>query len=85
MTIEQRTLTVMAYRDPLGNPTCSASTRAGYTCQFLLAGGFGTRHLCGYGNDMLLRRGGPDGAGYLIPHDKCPLWADDKRAAPAGD
>ena len=62
-----------------GKPTCSIGTNKNETCIFYMQIKLGTRETCYFlENKQLLERGistsGVIGAGYLIPHCKCPVW-----------
>ena len=71
---EEKTITVKAYRDKDGLPTCAVDFRTGEFCQFLRVTRFGILHVCAIDqSDGLWRRGGK-GEGSLIPCEKCIAW-----------
>jgi len=73
MTTETRTITVQAYRDEDGQPTCAGRTEEAGCCRFVGVTGAGSRPFCLSSIDSLLRRSG--GSGSLIPAEGCPVWS----------
>ena len=75
MTTETRTITVQAYRDKDGNPTCAADLTAGLVCQF-----YGTSHLCLW--EVCLATTKQIQRRYIdswstIPVEGCPVWSEE--------
>lgn len=76
--IEQKNITVLAYRDSGGNPTCAANFETGEVCVFYRTQRFGCHETCVFGDaggrysEGLKRR--KDGNGSLIPLSRCPIW-----------
>ena len=74
MTTETRTITVLAYRDEDGQPTCAADFSQGHVCRFLGVRKFGTQDTClAKNNDVFRRVSGPP-YGFLVPVVGCPVW-----------
>jgi len=68
MTIETRSITVRAFRDPDGNPTCG--TTEGF-CRFSGVGRLGTVPVCLAAPGIYIRR---RSNGYTEPCNGCPVW-----------
>lgn len=77
---EPHQITITRYRDPAGNPACAKDFETEEVCPFYATQSFGCRETCWFADQTggkwgtLHRRNG--GKGSLIPHDKCPVWAD---------
>lgn len=77
MTIP-KTITVNAYLDPSGEPTCAENFETGEVCVFYRTSNFGCHETCVFAKDEgkylepLKRRRG--GEGSLIPLSRCPVW-----------
>lgn len=71
--IELRTITVKAYRDEAGKPTCISNFKAGHICQWFRLRKFGTLELCGINDEKVIRDSG--GIGYTRPTSSCPIWS----------
>jgi len=69
---EEKQITVKAYRDKDGLPTCAVNFRTGEICQFHMLERFGTVAVCAVSRLELDRR--DDGEGSLIPCEKCIVW-----------
>ena len=77
MTTETRTITVQAYRDEDGQPTCAADFQQGHVCRFLGSRKFGTQDTClAKNNDVFRRVSGPP-YGFLVPVVGCPVWSEE--------
>ena len=74
---ESRTITITAYRDPAGRPTCAADFRAGLVCRLLQSARMGSVDVCALqtGRRPCLERYDL-GTGYLMPTKTCPVWAE---------
>jgi len=70
---EEKQITVKAYRDKDGLPTCAASFPSGQVCMFLYHVKFGTMEICSVAQSPLQRRG-QDQCGSLIPCENCIVW-----------
>jgi len=68
---EEKQITVKAYRDKDGLPTCAVNFRTGDICQFQLLERFGPVAVCAVSRIELDRR---DDVGSLIPCEKCIVW-----------
>lgn len=73
---EQRTITITAYRDPSGRPTCAVDFRTGLVCRLLQTARMGRDDVCALqtGRRPCLERY-DGGTGYLMPAKVCPVWA----------
>ncbi len=71
--IEQRTITINAYRDKEGRPTCAKNVQTGEYCKFLRITYYGLRDICALADDgtMLDRY---DEYGCTIPGKDCIVW-----------
>lgn len=67
MSIEPLTITVQAYRDEDGHPTCAADFPQGHVCQFLGVRKFGTQDTCLAKNTDVFRRFSGPPYGFLVP------------------
>ena len=74
MTAETKTIEVQAYRDAAGKPCCAANFKTGEVCPFYRTRTFGTKEICIFNDDVLLRRRGEFGLGTLVPFAGCPVW-----------
>lgn len=72
---EKRSIEITAFRDPSGNPTCAVDPTAEGTCTFYRTSHFGCFEGCALAAGEHILRRGPDGMGYMIPVDNCPVWS----------
>ncbi len=77
MTTETRTITVQAYRDEDGQPTCAADFQQGHVCRFLGSRKFGTQDTCLAKNTDVFRRFSGPPYGFLVPVVGCPVWSEE--------
>ena len=75
MTIETRTITVQAYRDKDGNPTCAADFSAGRVCRFYGTTGLGLGEVCLATTKQIQRR--VLDSWSTIPVEGCPVWSEE--------
>lgn len=73
MTTETRTITVQAYRDKDGNPTCAADFIAGSVCRFYGTTGIGFGEVCLATTKQIQRR--DIDSWSTIPVEGCPVWS----------
>ena len=66
----KRTIEIEVFVDPEGKPICSLEP--GKDCQFLRFTHYGTRPVCGFGEQQELYRG-MNGIGYIQPSRNCPV------------
>lgn len=72
MNTEQKQITISAYRDYDGNPTCALAVLGGKCCPFFEVKKFGFVEMCIYTGSSLERR--EEGIGFTIPDENCPVW-----------
>ena len=77
MSIEPLTITVQAYRDEDGQPTCAADFPQGHVCRFLGSRKFGTHDVCMTNGKSAFRRVSGPTPGYLVPVEGCPVWSEE--------
>lgn len=69
---EFRTIQVQVFHDKNGQATCCSDWENREMCMFLQTRRMGFQEVCGATATDLDRDEG--GAGYLRPHDACPIW-----------
>jgi hypothetical protein len=85
MSTEQRTITIAAFRDPDGKPTCGDDfSSVSGKCKFIRVSSFGARWHCAVTGDEL-RDSNRSQHGYLRPCVRCPVWAEKERYSNAGN
>ena len=73
--MEYATIKVERFRSPKGTATCCQDFLSGKMCRFIGSQKFGAVWVCTLGDRVPVSSGD---TGYLIPHKRCEVWADER-------